>query len=34
MSQAKMELEKARMLDQKDDSSCKGSLDRVRQLAG
>ncbi len=34
MSQAKMELEKARMLDQKDDASCKASLDRVRQLAG
>lgn len=34
MSQAKMELEKARMLDQKDDLSCNGSLDRVRQLAG
>lgn len=34
MSQAKMELEKARMLDQKEDSSCKASLDRVRQLAG
>lgn len=34
MSQAKMELEKARMLDQKDDPSCSGSIDRVRQLAG
>lgn len=34
MSQAKMELEKARELDQKDDSSCRGSLDRTRQLMG
>ena len=34
MSQAKMELEKARELDQKDDSSCRGSIDRTRQLMG
>lgn len=34
MSEAKMELDKARMLDQKDDASCRGSIDRVRQLAG
>lgn len=32
MSQAKMELEKARMLDQKDDQSCHASLEHVRQL--
>lgn len=32
MSEAKMELEKARMLDQKDDQSCSASLDRTRQL--
>lgn len=34
MSQAKMELERARMLDQKDDSACRGAVDRTRQLAG
>lgn len=34
MSEAKMELEKARLLDQKGDASCSGSVDRVRQLAG
>ncbi len=34
MSQAKMELEKARQLDQKDDPSCRGSIDRTRQLMG
>lgn len=34
MSQAKMELERARMLDQKDDRACTGALDRVRQLMG
>ncbi len=34
MSQAKMELEKARQLDQKDDPSCSGSIDRTRQLMG
>ncbi len=32
MSQAKMELEKARMLDQNGDQSCHASLDRTRQL--
>lgn len=32
MSKAKMELEKARMLDQKNDPSCQASLDRTRQL--
>lgn len=32
MSMAKMELERARMLDQKDDASCKGALDRTRDL--
>lgn len=32
MSQAKMELEHARMLDQKDDASCRASVDKVRQL--
>ncbi len=32
ISQAKMELEKARMLDQKEDQSCHASLDRTRQL--
>ena len=32
MSQAKMELEKARMLDQNGDQSCNASLDRTRQL--
>lgn len=34
MSQAKMELEKARMLDQKDDRACAGAVDRTRQLMG
>ncbi len=34
MSQAKMELEKARQLDQKDDQACAGSIDRTRQLMG
>ncbi len=34
MSQAKMELEKARQLDQKDDPSCRGSIDRTRALMG
>ena len=34
MSQAKMELERARMLDQKDDGSCRGALDKARELAG
>ena len=34
MSQAKMELEKARMLDQKDDRACSASVDRTRQLMG
>lgn len=34
MSQAKMELDKARQLDQKDDASCRGSIDRTRQLMG
>ncbi len=32
MSEAKMELEKARMLDQQGDQSCHASLDRTRQL--
>ena len=32
MSQAKMELEKARMLDQKDDGACTASVERTRQL--
>ena len=32
VSQAKMELEKARMLDQKDDQACHASLERTRQL--
>lgn len=34
MSQAKMELEKARMLDQANDRSCSASVDRTRQLMG
>ena len=34
MSQAKMELERARMLDQKDDRACSASIDRTRQLMG
>lgn len=34
MSQAKIELEKARMLDQKDDRACAGAVDRTRQLMG
>ena len=34
MSQAKMELEKARMLDQQDDRACSASIDRTRQLMG
>ncbi len=34
MSQAKMELEKARQLDQKDDPSCRDSIERTRQLMG
>ncbi len=34
MSQAKMELEKARQLDQKDDPACSGSIERTRQLMG
>ena len=34
MSQAKMELKKAGQLDQKDDPSCRGSIDRTRQLMG
>jgi len=34
MSQAKMELEKARQLDQKDDPACSGSIDRTRQIMG
>ena len=32
MSMAKMELERARMLDQKDDASCKAALERTREL--
>lgn len=32
MSKAKMSLEQARMLDQKNDPSCKDALDRTRQL--
>ena len=32
MSEAKMELEKARRLDQGDDAACNASLDRTRQL--
>ena len=34
MSQAKMELERARTLDQKDDQACRGALDKARELAG
>lgn len=34
MSEAKAELEKARMMDQKDDKACSGAVDRARQLAG
>ena len=34
MSQAKMELERARMLDQKDDGACRGALDKAREMAG
>jgi len=34
MSQAKMELEKACMLDQKNDPACSGSIDRTKQLMG
>lgn len=34
MSEAKAELEKARMMDQKDDKACSGATDRARQLAG
>lgn len=34
MSEAKAELEKARMMDQKDDAACRGLIDRARQLAG
>ena len=34
MSQAKMELERARMLDQKDDQACRGAMDKARELAG
>jgi len=34
MSMAKMELERARMLDQKDDGSCSGAVDKARELAG
>jgi len=34
MSQAKMELEKARQLDQRDDPACSGSIDRTRQIMG
>jgi len=34
MSQAKMELERARMLDQKDDEACRAALDKARDLAG
>lgn len=33
-SQAKMALEQARMLDQRDDASCRGALDKARELAG
>lgn len=32
MSQAKMELEKARMLDQSNDQACAGSIERTREL--
>jgi len=34
MSEAKAELEKARMMDAKDDGACRGPIDRARQLAG
>jgi hypothetical protein len=34
MSEAKAELEKARMMDAKDDGACRGAIDRARQLAG
>lgn len=34
MSQAKMELERARMLDQSNDGSCQTALDKARKLAG
>lgn len=34
IAEAKMELERARMLDQKDDTACRGAVDRTRQLAG
>jgi len=34
MSEAKAELEKARMMDQRDDPACRGMIDRARQLAG
>lgn len=34
MSQAKMELERARMLDQQDDRSCTDAINRTRQLMG
>ena len=34
MSQAKMELERARMLDQSNDGSCRGVLDKAREMAG
>ena len=34
MSEAKAELEKARMMDAKDDGACHGAIDRARQLAG
>lgn len=34
VSQAKMELERARMLDQKDDGTCRGAMDKARELAG
>ena len=32
MSMARMELERARMLDQSDDQACMGSIDKTRQL--
>lgn len=34
MSEAKAELEKARMMDQKGDGACRGAIDKARQLAG
>lgn len=34
MSQAKMELERARMLDQSNDGACRGALDKAREMAG